>query len=232
MMRGCALVLAIWPTLAGAQAITDAWFDAPTTRYTHGILGDAVEWGELRFVADGTQYAITLPDDHVFEDWQPRLWDVTGDGTPEIVVIETDMRAGAALTIYGPTGKLTETPHIGRPNRWLAPIGAVDLDGDGVIEIAYVDRPHLAKSLTVWRYEDGVLAPVATLAGLTNHRIGEADIGGGIRDCGQGPEMITASADWSRVMATTLKDGRLSTRDIGRHVDRSSFASALACQPL
>ena len=70
------------------------------------------------------------------------------------------------------------------------------------------------------------------MPGLTNHRIGEADIGGGIRDCGQGPEIITASADWSRVMATTLSNGVLKTRDVGRHVDRSSFATALACQPL
>jgi hypothetical protein len=44
--------------------------------------------------------------------------------------------------------------------------------------------------------------------------------------------MITANADWSRVVATTLRDGQLSTRDIGRHVDRSSFATALACDPL
>lgn len=231
-MRVCALVLALWPGFAGAQPITEAWFDAPTTRYGHGVLGDAAEWGALRFILDGRQYSITLPDTHVFEDWAPRLVDVTGDGAPEIVVVETDVRAGAALAIYGPQGKIAETPHIGRPNRWLAPVGAADLDGDGAIELAYVDRPHLAKTLTVWRFADGALSAVAQLPGLTNHRIGETDTGGGIRDCGQGPEMVTANADWTRVMATVLRDGVLHTRDIGAHKGRDSFETALRCVPL
>lgn len=231
-MRLCALALAMWPAQIGAQTITDAWFDAPSTRYGHGVLGDGAEWGMLRFVAGGQAFSITLADSHVFEDWQPRLWDVTGDGSPEIVVVETDMRAGAALAVYGWQGKIAETPHIGRANRWLAPIGAADLDGDGAIELAYVDRPHLAKTLTVWRFADGDLSFVAQLPGLTNHRIGETDIGGGIRDCGQGPEMITANADWTRVMATVLRDGALHSRDIGAHVDRDSFAAALRCEPI
>jgi hypothetical protein len=38
------------------------------------------------------------------------------------------------------------------------------------------------------------------LPGLTNHRIGEAVISGGVRDCGQGPELILASKDWTRLM--------------------------------
>lgn len=231
-MRLCALVLALWPAHVTAQSITDAWFDGPSTRYAHGVLGAESEWTMLRFEAAGRQYAITLPDTHVFEDWHPRLWDVTGDGQPEIVVIETDLRAGAAMAIYDAQGKIAETPHIGRPNRWLAPIGAADLDGDGAIELAYIDRPHLAKMLTVWRYTDGALVPVATQSGLTNHRIGETGIGGGIRDCGQGPEMISASADWTRMMATVLRDNVLYTRDIGPHVDHSSFTSALRCAPI
>lgn len=231
-MRACVVALAVWPVFAVAQPVTEAWFDAPTTRYDHGILGDAVEWGALRFRAGGQTFEITLPDTHVFEDWQPRLWDVTGDGQPEIVVIETDMARGAALAIYGPTGKIAETPHIGQTHRWLAPIGAVDLDGDGQIEVAYVDRPHLAKMLTVWRFVDGGLVPVATLPGLTNHRIAETDIAGGIRYCGQGPEMITANADWTRIAATVLHNGALVSRDIGAHVDRATFAAAMRCETL
>ncbi len=241
------MALAIWPVTSSAQAlITTAQFDDPTTRYAHGILGDAVEWGALNFQMrhrDGTIinngerlvgkiFQIRLPDDHVFEDVAPRLWDVTGDGHPEIVVIETDVNAGAALAVYSPNGKIAETPHIGRTNRWLAPIAAADMDGDGHIEIAYIDRPHLAKTLRVWRFIDGALEPVADLAGLTNHRIGESDIGGGLRDCGSGPEMITANANWTRVMATTLRNGQLSTRDIGRHDDRGSFEAALNCATL
>lgn len=219
---------------ATAQVITAAEFSQPTTRYGHAILGDAIEYGGLILTLDdgsGTPRAveITLPQDHVFEDVAPRLWDVTGDGAPEVVVVETDVTAGGALAIYGPDGKITETPHIGRANRWLAPIGAADLDGDGHIEIAYVDRPHLARVLRVLRFQDGALHDVTQAAGVTNHRIGEADIAGGIRDCGTGPEMIVATANWTRLLAVRLRDGDLSATDIGPHRDRASFVEAMAC---
>ena len=219
-------------TSACAETIVSAEYANPTDRYAHGILGDAIEWGALQITTDTGRRDFVLPEARVFEDVAPRLADLDGDGAPEVVVVETLNTAGAQLAIYDETGKIAATPHIGQTNRWLAPIGVADLDGDGLMEIAYIDRPHLAKTLRVWRFVEGALVPVADLPGLTNHRIGESDIGGGIRDCGEGPEMITASADWSRVMATSLSNGVLTTRDVGRHVDRSSFAAALACQPL
>ncbi len=231
MIRTLALV-AVMATSACAETILSADYATPTDRYAHGILGDAIEWGTLVVTTDAGTRQFTLSQDRVFEDVAPRLADLDGDGAPEVVVVETLNTGGAQLAVYDETGKIAATPHIGRTNRWLAPIGAADLDGDGFVEVAYIDRPHLAKTLRVWRFVDGDLHPVTDLPGLTNHRIGEADIGGGIRDCGQGPEMITANADWRRVMATTLNDGELSTRDIGAHVNRGSFAAALACETL
>ncbi len=244
MIRRFAALLAIWAAPVTAETIFSAEYAAPTERYSHGILGDAIEWGELRITTDGVNtrtlandavqrrvtYQITLPLDHVFEDTQPRLVDVDNDGFPEVIVVETHVSQGAQLAIYDETGKLAETPYIGQRFRWLAPIGAADLDGDGAIEIAYIDRPHLAKVLRVWRYDDGALTEVAAGSGLTNHRIGETDIAGGIRDCGQGPEMITANADWTRLVATRLVADELQGRDIGPHRDRGSFAAALACE--
>lgn len=225
-------MVALTATTACAETILSADYAAPTDRYAHGILGDAIEWGALDVTTDAGVRRITLPQDRVFEDTAPRLVDLDNDGTPEVVVVETQVSQGAQLAVYDASGKIAATPHIGRTNRWLAPIGAADLDGDGLIEIAYIDRPHLAKTLRVWRFENGTLAHVADLDGLTNHRIGESDIGGGIRDCGDGPEMITANADWTRVMATTLVAGQLIARELGSHVDRTSFASALACAEL
>ncbi|PJI91255.1 VCBS repeat protein [Yoonia maricola] len=219
-------------TSACAETIVSAEYTSPTDRYAHGVLGDAIEWGELQITTDADLHRFVLPQDRVFEDIAPRLADVDRDGTPEVVVVETLASAGAQIAIYDETGKIAATPHIGQTNRWLAPIGVADLDGDGVIEIAYIDRPHLAKTLRVWRFADGALTPVADLPGLTNHRIGERDIGGGIRDCGQGPELVTANADWTKVMVTTLENGQLQTRAIGTHVDRSSFDIALACDTL
>lgn len=230
-MRFMAVVLvALFALPAAAQTITAARFSEPTTRYAHGVLGDAVEWGALELDVQGIGLVtLRLPEDHVFEDVAPRLLDVTGDGALEVVVVETDMQLGGALAVYGPQGKIAETPHIGRVNRWLAPIGAADLDGDGAVELAYIDRPHLAKTLRIWRFEEGGLTAVADLRGYTNHRIGESDIAGGIRTCAGRPEMVVATADWSRVVALHFDGAGFHAADLGPHRGRSSFAKAMRC---
>lgn len=221
---------------AQARDITEARFADPTTHYAHGILGDTVEYSAMLLrLSDGSSFRIGFaPGTRLFEDIAPRLWDVSGDGAPEVVVIETDPPQGAQLSIYGLNAdgmpaKLTSTPHIGRTNRWLSPIGAADLDGDGAIEIAYIDRPHLAKTLRIWRYDNGKLRHLADLEGLTNHKIGWDFIPGGIRDCGQGPEIVTADGAWARIMATTFRDGQFSSRAIGSYTGPADLDAALNC---
>ena len=232
--RGAWLAGGLWLALPGAavagEAIVAAEYTEPTGRYGHAVLGDAIEWGALQVTLEGGEnVTFTLPQDHVFEDVAPRLTDFDGDGAPEVIVVETDVTAGGALAIYGPEGKITETPHIGTTNRWLAPLGAADLDGDGAIEIAYIDRPHLAKTLRIWRYADDRLTEVASLPGLTNHRIGEADIAGGIRDCGNGPEMILATGNWSDLVALAWDGGSFDWRVLGSDTTRPAFARAMDC---
>ena len=232
--RGAWLAAGLWLVLPGAavagEVITAAEYTEPTGRYAHAVLGDVIEWGALQLtLADGKSVTFTLPQDHVFEDVAPRLADVDGDGAPEVIVVETDVPAGGALAIYGPEGKITETPHIGTTNRWLAPLGAADLDSDGAIEIAYIDRPHLAKTLRIWRYADGTLTEIANLPGLTNHRIGEADIAGGIRDCGDGPEMILATGNWSDLVVLRWDGGSFDWRVLGADTTRPAFARAMDC---
>ena len=213
-----------------AQEIAGARFTDPTERYGHAILGDAIEWGGLEItLGDGTTRQFTLPQDHVFEDVAPRLADLDGDGRPEVMVVETDVTKGGAFAIYGPTGKITETPHIGTRNRWLAPLGAADIDGDGITEIAYIDRPHLAKVLRIWRYENGTLTQGADLAGFTNHRIGEADIAGGIRTCNGTPEMILATANWRTLVALRWTGSTFLQADLGSDTSRPAFNRAMTC---
>ncbi len=231
-MLRAAVLAALMATQAGAEGVTSARYTDPTTRYDHGILGDAVEWGALEMVTDqGRRLRVMLPETRVFEDTEPRLADVDLDGRPEVIVIETDIARGARLSIYGPEGLIAATPYVGRTHRWLAPIGAADLDGDGFVELAYIDRPHLARTLRVWRFEDGQLGHVADLPGYTNHRIGEANIAGGVRTCAGPPEMIVADANWREIHAISYLDGRFRIRTQGPHRGRSSFVRAMRCAP-
>ena len=237
MRRVLAALVALLVAAPAAAEIVAARYEGPTTRYPHGVLGDAVEHDTLAVtLADGTRQAARRDAPLVFEDTAPRLADLDGDGAAEVIVVEAHEEEGARLAVWGlregRLAPLAATPFIGTRFRWLAPAGAGDLDGDGRAEIAYVDRPHLARILRVWRYlPDGPrLAPVAALEGVTNHRIGETDIAGGLRDCGQGPEIVVADAGWRRLLAVTLSEGRLAARDIGPHAGRASFAAALACE--
>lgn len=235
-----ALALALAVALAGpaaAQGIAEARYAEPTERYAHAVLGDAVEHGALAVrLTDGSLQTARLDDSLVFEDTAPRLHDLDGDGHWEVVAVESHQSEGARLAVWGldqgRLSRLAATPHIGTRFRWLAPLGAADLDGDGAMEIAYIDRPHLARVLRVWRYDAGRrrLTEVAAAEGHTNHRIGERTIAGGIRDCGAGPELVTARGDWARLLATRLEGGRLVSRDIGAHTGRDSFTAALACR--
>jgi len=232
VMRRAALMLCVLqPSLGAAQDIIDARYTDPTTRYAHGVLGDAIEHGSLRMQSnDGRIFSVSLPQSDVFEDTAPRLADLDGDGKNEVIVVQSNARLGAKLAIYDETGLVADTPNIGRTNRWLAPLGAADLDRDGVMELAFIDRPHLAKTLRVWRFEDGVLIHSADLRGYTNHRIGERDIAGGIRTCNGTPEMIVATADWSALVAITFAGSDFQTKQLGQDTSRPAFARAMACE--
>ncbi|WP_373353815.1 FG-GAP repeat domain-containing protein [Pseudoroseicyclus sp. CXY001] len=249
-MRGAALLLALWAggaaaedglaLIEGADRPVRAVYDAPTDRYDHGVLGDAIEWGALVFTFDRcpacanfqpVHRRLTLPESRVFEDLEPRLADIDGDGVAEAITVESDLALGARLAVYAPSGLMAATPFIGQPHRWLAPLGAADLDGDGRVELAYVDRPHLARVLRVVRQDGAALVEVAALSGVTAHRIGEDWISGGIRDCGVGPEIIVASPDWARVLAVTFDGAELTARDIGSAAaGRPAFTRALRCE--
>jgi len=214
-----AVCLGLAGIAAADEVIISAQFQGETDAYQHCILGDCIEYSALEIVSrsgDGTLYSRTTqlwPQPFVFEDIAPRLWDVTGDGFPEVVVILTSFDQGASLAVFGLDGRIAQTPFIGRSNRWLAPVGTADFDGDGQVEVAFVDRPHLAKTLRIFEWDGSALVLDAEVSGLTNHRIGEDFITGGVRDCGDGAQMVTANADWSSVMVTSF-DGSWRTREV------------------
>lgn len=213
-----------------------AAYAVETDEYGHGVLGrlrDAKALtihvsrpGDPRITCPAE---VTLPPGEVFEDIAPHLADLDGDGLPEVIAVRSTVTDGARLEVYDRRARLlAATPPIGTRNRWLAVLGAADLDGDGYMEIAYVDRPHLAKTLRLWRYRDGRLTEVTALPGLSNHRIGEEFISGGLRDCGTGPELVLASGDWRQVVSVRQAGGWQVQPLAPFSAD--AMAAALACQ--
>lgn len=248
--RGALLALALVVPGVGAAAercvtgqdgrIAKVCYENVTGRapYGHGVLGGTPEWVVLVVHATQGPAATTPPTHllprHVFEDIAPRLVDLDGDGADEIVAVQSSFENGARLVVLALSGdgRITEraaTPYIGTRFRWLAPIGAADLDGDGLVEIAYIDRPHLAKRLRIWRFTNGALEHVIDAQGLTNHRIGEDFITGGIRDCGDGPEMLVADANWRNVMAVRFDGASVRTKPLQRFVSAAQVAGLLGC---
>lgn len=223
-MRGAVLALML-ATPVAAQEIARADLVEPTDRYDHAILGDALEWGALRLThAGGGTVTVRLPETRVFEDTEARIIRLE-DGRDAVLVVETDLALGASVSVYAADGrKLAATPFIGQPHRWFAPVGAADFDGDGQVDLAFVDRPHLQKDLVFARREGERLVAFARISGLTNHRIGDRQISSGIRDCGQGPEVVLANADWTRLMVATAQD----RRDIGPF-SPAALRKALRC---
>ena len=220
-------------TSVSAEDIVAARYADPTTRYAHGVLGDAIEHGTLVMETDsGRRLRVELPETRVFEDTEPRLFDVDGDGEREVIVVESDASLGARLSIYDDDGLVAANDFIGQSNRWLAPagVGAADLDADGVVELVFVDRPHLAKTLRIYAFQKGKLTLEASFQGVTNHRIGERDIAGGIRTCAGTPEVVVADNAWRDVLAIRWDGARFDMTNLGPHRGRGSFARAMECK--
>jgi hypothetical protein len=166
----------------GTRNIRAAWLVGATDRYAHGVLGDAIEAeGVAVETADGRRLEFRLPADSVFEDRYPRLADIDGDGEDEIVVVRSYLDSGAALAVLKarPDGLsiVAETPALGLRNRWLNPVGAADFDGDGAIEVALVETPHIGGVLKLYRWQRGRLESVASLSGVSNHALGSRALG-------------------------------------------------------
>jgi len=128
-------------------------------------------------------------------------------------------------------GRLTRTatPPIGTQNRWLAPIGVADFNADGHMDVAYVDRPHLAKTLRVWSYKSGALTQIASLSGVTNHSIGEDFITSSIRFCDGRPEMILNDARRQNIVSVFFEDNTLRARTLGAFHGASSVLNPPKC---
>jgi hypothetical protein len=164
---------------SGSGDIARAWFAAPTDRYGHGLLGDKIEAGALVIERrDGERQTVSLGPDAVFEDLEPRIADLDGDGHDEVVVVKTSLRAGASLAVVALRRKryeiAAETPPPGAPRLWLDIAGIADFTGAGGNNntIALVRQPHTVGMLELWEYDGKRLDKLAELPDASNHVAG------------------------------------------------------------
>jgi hypothetical protein len=166
----------------GAHDIARVWFAQPTSRYDHGILGDATEAGSLVIeTRAGRRQEIKLDDDAVFEDLEPRIADIDGDGHEDIVVIKSAPKRGSSLAVIaerrGRYQIVAETPPLGAAHRWLNPAGIGDFTGGGKISIAFVRQPHVVGMLELWTWSNGDLHKTAEISDTANHVAGTRALG-------------------------------------------------------
>lgn len=162
--------------------VSAAWLIGATRRYTHGVLGDSLEAGGLVVETNaGKQLRLNLPANRVFEDLEPRLIDLDDDNQSEILLVESDLKKGASLAVYGIVDgrirKRAATPFIGTANRWLNPLGVGDFDGDGKLDIALVETPHIGGILRLYRFTTPVLTKFAEYTGVSTHKLGSTELG-------------------------------------------------------
>ena len=211
----------------GAGKIAEAWLADPTQRYRHFVLGSQYEPETIAVrLRNGEILTLTLPPNSVFEDRQPRLADLTGDGVDEIVLVRSYIDSGAALAVVGLVENtlqvIAETPPTGRPNTWLNPAGIADFNGDGRTEVAYVQMPHVLGLLRVWTLvkagapgttgkSSGTYAfrEIATLSNTSNHVYGSPELGlSAVGDFnGDGtPDLAVPSKDLKTIRFLRLTD--------------------------
>ncbi|MEM8923124.1 MAG: hypothetical protein AAGD35_06450 [Actinomycetota bacterium] len=174
--------------LPDAVVVDDGTWSAalvgPTDRYPHGALGDRIEAESVQVVGPGLppSGAVFGPEaPAVIEGIAPILVDVDGDGTPEVVVTESDAEVGARLALWSIEGRrLAVSDPIGRGNRWRNQLAVAPVGPGGALEVIDVRTPHLGGTVQFFRLDGDRLIEVASRSGFTSHVIGSRNLDLGI----------------------------------------------------
>lgn len=164
-------------SILGEKDIAEAWFILPVSHYPHHVRGQPFDPSGIRLRLRNGQYATYILDkSHVFEDRTPRLADLDGDGRDEVILVLSSTQKGAALAAYsvedGNIVSKAQTDFIGRAFRWLNPAGIADYNGDGALDVALVQKPHLSKQLEFWTLRNGAFSRLASIGNISNHHNG------------------------------------------------------------
>jgi hypothetical protein len=157
----------------------------PTTRYAHGVFGDPIEAASLAVIGVrpfglDLRARFALPAPAVFEDRAAILAALGAGAAPAALLARSTPGQGAAVVALGwrqgGVAVIAEGPGFGQSHRWTHVIGATDLTGDGVPEIAAVAAPHVDGVLTAYRRRGSALVAVASAAGYASHAPGSSNL--------------------------------------------------------
>jgi len=187
---------------------------APTDRYGHAVLGDAIEASAVEVVtADGTNSTpITVDEPDVIEAVSPMLADVDGDGSLDVVLTLSNSKTGARLAAYALDGTpIAETEPIGTGNRWRNLLAAAPTGPNGEVELIDVRTPHIGGTLQFFRDDGtGTLQLVAAASGYSTHVIGSRNLDLGIVTDADGDgrlDVLLPSQERDALAVVTRDDG-------------------------
>jgi hypothetical protein len=151
-----------------------------TRQYDHGALGDGIEASAVAVVSLPDGDVSTFPVDRgVVEGTGPILADVTGDGTRDVLVTESDATDGARLAAYDSTGSvLARGPPVGSGYRWRHQLAVAPFAPDGTREVAVVKTPHIGGTVEFYRCDGDRFRIAATTDGYSSHALGSRNLDG------------------------------------------------------
>lgn len=186
-----------------------------TDRYRHGALGDVLEGGSLVVVDTSTDPpgVVTrrrIDPPAVIEGVKPIVADVTGSGTPDLLVTTARSDTGARIAAFDPSGRQVA---VGEPigsGGWRHQLAVAGFGPDAEREVAAVRKPHVEHRLEFLRYREGRLRAVATLDGFRTHTYGSHNPDGAIAGDLDGDgrvELLAPRTDRRRLHAVRRVEG-------------------------
>lgn len=147
-----------------------------STRYQHGVLGDAIEATRLLYLewhGLAVRRSLELPAPYVFEDIVPRP--VTLPGGPGIAVIRSGPQGGGVVIAGVDSSRadrlriVAAGPSLGTAHRWMAPT----TDGQHLLA---VHTPHIGGRLHEYQIDGDRLRARSLVGGVTNHVLGTREL--------------------------------------------------------
>ncbi len=153
----------------------------PTTRYGHGVLGDAIEAGSISLIDTTTAPAlsrqIAIEGERVIEGISPIWTDLNGDRVREIIVTESDAEQGARIVVFDEDGnRVAESAPIGRGFRWRHQLAAAPFGPEGEVELVAVLTPHIGGIVEFFGLQGDRLEVVAQVPGFSSHLLGSPNL--------------------------------------------------------